>query len=65
MDAVLLDVTDAPDAAAGDEVVLYGRQGAAEISIVEAAERLGTIPYELMTSLTARVPRKVRTANDE
>jgi len=50
MDAVLVDVTDAPGAAAGDEVVLYGRQGEAEISIVEAAERLGTIPYELMTS---------------
>lgn len=57
MDAVLVDVTDAPGAETGDEVVLYGRQGEAEISIVEAAETLGTIPYELMTSLTARVPR--------
>ena len=68
MDTVLVDVTDVPGAEVGDEVVLYGRQGEAEISIVEAAETLGTIPYELMTALTARVPRicrEVRTANDE
>jgi len=57
MDTVLVDVTDVAGAQAGDEAVLYGRQGEAEISIVEAAETLGTIPYELMTSLTARVPR--------
>jgi alanine racemase len=57
MDIVLVDVTDAPGAAAGDEVVLYGRQGEAEISIVEAAATIGTISYELMTALTARVPR--------
>jgi alanine racemase len=57
MDTVQVDVTDAPGVEAGDEVVLYGRQGEAEISIVEAAEMLGTIPYELMTALTARVPR--------
>lgn len=57
MDTVLMDVTGVPDAELGDEVVLYGRQGAAEISIVAAAESLGTIPYELMTALTARVPR--------
>jgi alanine racemase len=57
MDAILVDVTDVPGAEAGDEVVLYGRQGEAEISIVEAAETLGTISYELMTALTARVPR--------
>ncbi len=67
MDTVLADVTDVAGAEAGDEVVLYGRQGQAEISIVEAAERLGTIPYELMTGLTARVPRvylEPRTAKD-
>jgi alanine racemase len=57
MDTVLADVTDVAGAEAGDQVVLYGRQGQAEISIVEAAETLGTIPYELMTGLTARVPR--------
>jgi alanine racemase len=57
MDIVMLDVTDIPGAATGDEVVLYGRQGEAEISIVEAARTAGTISYELMTALTARVPR--------
>jgi alanine racemase len=60
MDTVLVDVTDVAGAQPGDEAVLYGRQGEAEISIAEAAERLGTIPYELMTALTARVPRICR-----
>jgi alanine racemase len=57
MDTILVDVTDAAGAETGDEVVLYGRQGEAEVSIAEAAGTLGTIPYELMTGLTARVPR--------
>ena len=44
-------------AAAGDEVVLIGRQGEEEITATEIAERLGTIAYEVLTSISARVPR--------
>ena len=40
-----------------DEVVLIGRQGDDEITATEWAERLGTISYEIVTGIGARVPR--------
>lgn len=40
-----------------DEVVLLGRQGDAEITADELAGWAGTIPYEVMTNINARVPR--------
>jgi len=58
MDLTLLDVTDIPGVQPGDEVVLCGRQGGEFLSINELARTLGTIPYTLMTGLSARVPRK-------
>ena len=45
--------------APGDEVVLIGRQGSDEITATEIAQRLGTIAYEVLTSVSARVPRVV------
>ncbi len=54
---VALDPTIAEEVAAGDEVVLIGRQGAEEITATEVAQRLGTIAYEVLTSISARVPR--------
>jgi alanine racemase len=41
----------------GDEVVLIGRQGSEEISIERLARLAGTIPYEILTGITSRVPR--------
>ena len=46
-------------AVVGDEVVLIGRQGAEEVTATEIAVRLGTIAYEVLTGLSARVPRLV------
>ena len=43
----------------GDEVVLIGRQGTEEMTSTEIAARLGTIAYEVLTSISARVPRVV------
>ena len=43
----------------GDEVVLIGRQGSDEITATEVAQRLGTIAYEVLTSISSRVPRVV------
>ncbi len=57
MDMTMVDVTDARDAAVGSEVTLIGRQGAAEITAGELARTAGTIPYEVATLITARVPR--------
>jgi alanine racemase len=56
MDHLMVDLgTDA--VAAGDEVVMLGRQGAEEITAQEVAGVLGTIPYEVVCSIGARVPR--------
>ena len=59
MDMCMIDVTDILGARAGDEVVLIGRQGDDEISVAEVARNLGTIPYEVITQILARVPREV------
>ena len=56
MDQLLVDLGDVP-AAPDDEVVLIGRQGDEEITATEWGERLGTISYEIVTGIGARVPR--------
>ena len=56
---VALDPAVAEETATGDEVVLIGRQGTEEITATEIAQRLGTIAYEVLTSVSARVPRVV------
>jgi alanine racemase len=60
MDLTTIDVTDIPDAAVGDEVVLLGRQGIHEIAAEELARKLDTISYEVFCGVSARVPRVYR-----
>jgi alanine racemase len=58
MNMTMLDVTDI-GAELDDEVVLIGKQGDAEIRVEELAEKIGTIPYEVVARinpLIARVP---------
>ena len=56
MDMLVIDCGD--DAVApGDEVVLLGRQGDEEITADEWAERAGTISWEILCGIGARVPR--------
>ncbi len=57
MDQTMLDVTGIPGVRQGDEVVLIGRQGDEEITVEQVAERLGTINYEVVAEILARVPR--------
>ena len=57
MDMILIDVTDIPDVQAGDEVVIFGRQGDEMISVEELAVKGKTIPYEILCSVSKRVPR--------
>lgn len=57
MDLMVIDVTDLPDAAVGDEVVLMGRQGDEEISASELAELADTIHWEVVTRIGSRVRR--------
>ena len=54
---VALPPAIAAEVAPGDEVVLIGRQGSQEIAATEVATRLGTIAYEVLTGISARVPR--------
>ncbi|MEP7071987.1 MAG: alanine racemase [Verrucomicrobiota bacterium] len=57
MDLMAIDVTKVPEAQVGDEVVLMGRQGEAEIGCHELAERADTILWEITTRIGARVRR--------
>lgn len=58
MDQTMIDVGHIRDAKAGDDVILIGRQFMNEITIEELSKLAGTIPYELLTAITYRVPRK-------
>ena len=57
MDQMMCDVTNIPDVQTGDEVVLLGRQGNACITADEMADIAGTISYEILLSISDRVPR--------
>ena len=57
MDQFTVDLSALPEVAEGDEVVLIGRQGSEEITADELARMLGTISYEVLCGLSARVPR--------
>jgi len=57
MDQIVIDLGPDCDAAVGDEAVLFGRQGQAEITLTELAVLAGTINYELACAISARVPR--------
>ncbi len=58
MDTTLVDVTALRGRVnTGDEAVLIGRQGDEQVTVDELADRLGTINYEVVTGLQARVPR--------
>jgi alanine racemase len=57
MDQAVLDVTEIPGVAAGDEVVLIGTQGNETITAYDHARATGTIPWEVFTRIGARVAR--------
>jgi alanine racemase len=57
MDMCTLNVSHIPDCQVGDEVVMLGRQGAAEITADAIAAKAGTISYEIICALGKRAPR--------
>jgi alanine racemase len=57
MDQAVLDVTDIPEVAAGDEVVMLGTQDGETITASDQAAAAQTIPWEIFTRIGARVPR--------
>lgn len=62
MDQSSTDVTNIKNITVGDEVILIGKQGKQEITAWDVAKNLGTIAYEVTTSLSSRV---TRVYNDE
>ena len=57
MDAMMVDVSDIPNVAPWDEVVLLGRQGQEEISVRELADLKGSVTYDIINGWRSRIPR--------
>ncbi|MBI2915205.1 MAG: alanine racemase [Firmicutes bacterium] len=56
MDQLMVDVGECP-VSIGEQAVLIGRQGEERITAEEVAQKLGTINYEVVSSIGPRVPR--------
>ncbi|MBE7500848.1 MAG: alanine racemase [Verrucomicrobiales bacterium] len=57
MDALMVDITDIPEAGLWDEAVLLGRQGDAEITVQDVAQLKNSVSYDVLTGWRARLPR--------
>jgi alanine racemase len=57
MDMCMADVTDIPGVARDDEAVIIGEQGGERIDADDLAALAGTISWEILAGITARVPR--------
>mgnify|MGYP000589706548 CR=1 FL=1 len=57
MDQIVVEATQVDGVAPGDEAVLFGRQGGAFLPVEELAAKIGTINYEVVCAVSARVPR--------
>jgi alanine racemase len=60
MDQMIADVSRVPTVKPGDEVVLIGSQDGDRITASELAGWAETIPWEVLTAITYRVPRVYR-----
>jgi alanine racemase len=60
MNTVMVDVTDIPEAKAGDEVVLYGRQGNAEVQSSDLTSLTGHILTEAYTLWSNSNPQVIK-----
>lgn len=57
MDMLTIDVTEIDQVTPGDEVVIIGEQGPERIDVREMAAAIGTIPYEILCRIGARIER--------
>jgi len=57
MDQTMIEVGHIKNVKVGDEVVLIGKQKSEDIRLEKLARLAGTIPYEIVTGITGRVPR--------
>lgn len=59
MDQTILDLSDHPQISRGDIVTMIGQDGQEKISAEDWANKIGTISYEVLTSMSNRIPRYV------
>ena len=65
MDQTLVDLTEAPQSLVpGEQVTMIGSQGKEQILLSSLAEQAETIPWELLCSITKRVPRVYTTRRE-
>ena len=57
MDQVMIDVTDVPNVALGDEAIIMGTDGINTILADDIAEKTGTINYEIVCAFGQRLPK--------
>ncbi len=57
MDTIMADITGIPRVDENSEVVLIGQQGNDNITALDIADKIGSIPYEVLTSIGSRVKR--------
>ncbi len=60
MDLTMVDLTDLPSVGVGEEVVLFGEQDGATLTVEEVAAWSETLPYEVMCTIGKRVARLYR-----
>jgi len=60
MDLAMIDVTEVGDVSPGDEVVILSSDTVSGLTALDLAERVSTIPYEVLTSLGSRAARIYR-----
>jgi alanine racemase len=58
MDALMVDITDIPQAQMWDEAVLMGRQGSDEITVRDIAKLKNSVTYDVLTNWRLRLRRK-------
>ncbi|MYD54661.1 MAG: alanine racemase [Chloroflexi bacterium] len=58
MDTTMIDLTEIPNATVGDVVTVLGADRSQSISAWDIAGKLDTIPYEILTGISDRVPRR-------
>ena len=55
MDSFMVDVTDIEAVSLGDEVIIWDNEN---ITLEELADKCNTINYEILCTISSRVPRK-------
>ena len=65
MDQMMVDVTEIPDAAMGDEVILLGQSGEERLTADDMGAMLNTIGYEIVCDISKRVERLYLDENEK